>query len=166
MQTLRRLSSVSETWWGDLQGFHFANSTVRASLHLSGNTTATASREDAVTPENLCACTCKPAKLYSFSPKRSYSGRNVILICHGKGTDELTSDARRDHESGISPVKCMYLCTTSVPSNSNSNFCVFVEHPCFRTEEKKVCHNIMYSHFSLFFPFYFFAIFNNFTRRG
>lgn len=78
VQTLRRLSSVSETWWGDLQGFHFANSTVRASLHLSGNTTETAPREDAVTPENLCSCTCKPVKLYSFSPKHIYSGRNII----------------------------------------------------------------------------------------
>lgn len=57
---------------------------VRASLHLSGNTAVTAPREDAVTPENLCSCTCKPAKLYSFSPKHGYSGRNIILICHGK----------------------------------------------------------------------------------
>lgn len=153
VQTLRRLSSVSETWWGDLQGFHFANSTVRASLHLSGNPTEAAPREDAVIPENLCSCTCKPVKLYSFSPKHSCSGRNIILICHGKGTDELKNDARRAHESSISPIKCMHLCATRVPSNSNSSYSVFMEHPCFRAEEKRVCHNVMYSHF---FPSFFF----------
>lgn len=89
---------------------------------------------------------------FILSPsKHSYSGRTAILICHSKGTDKLTSDARRPHESSISPAKCMCLCTMSVPSNSNSNFSVFGKQLCFRILEKRVCHNTVYSHFLPFF---------------
>lgn len=66
MQTLRRLRLVSETWWLELQGFQFAHSTVRASLHLSGSTTGATSRKDAVTPEKLCNCTSKPWVILFF----------------------------------------------------------------------------------------------------
>lgn len=79
MQTLRLISSVSETWWLELQGFQSANSTVRASLYLSANTTQVAAREDVVTLEKLYSCTCKPYRFFiCFFPQK------VVIVAEMK----------------------------------------------------------------------------------